>query len=147
MVRRVRESGPHSYISEVGNTLRSLAEAPVEIETEIDIGLRRRVIEDFFLKGPIPLAELIPIAKMPGKTLALWLLIVYRVSYSRKGWVTLPGYVLAEWGISKDAKIDALRRLERAGKVLVSRPKGGYLKARLMWKPKAGTEHDCRPRN
>jgi hypothetical protein len=111
-----------------------LAEAPVEIETEIDIGLRRRPIEDFFLKGPIPLAELIPIAKMPGKTLALWLLIVYRVSYSRKSWVTLPAYALEEWDISKDAKIDALRRLEQAGKILVSRPKGGYLKVRLLWK-------------
>jgi hypothetical protein len=122
-----------------------LAEAPVEIETEIDIGLRRRPIEDFFLKGPIPLAELVPIAKMPGKTLALWLLIVYRVSYSRTVWVTLPRYALKEWGISKDAKIDALLRLEQARKILVSRPKGGYLKVRLMWKQKVEAEHDRRP--
>jgi hypothetical protein len=122
-----------------------LAEAPVEIETEIDIGLRRRPIEDFFLMGPLPLAELVPIAKMPGKTLALWLLIVYRVSYSRKVWVTLPSYAIKEWGISKDAKIDALRRLEQVGKILVSRPKGGYLKVRLLWKQKVEAEHDRRP--
>ena len=146
MVSRInREFGPDSYISEVGNTLRSLAEAPVEIETEIDIGLRRRPIEDFFLMGPLPLAELVPIAKMPGKTLALWLLIVYRVSYSRKVWVTLPSYAIKEWGISKDAKIDALLRLEQARKILVSRPKGGYLKVRLMWKQKVEAEHDRRP--
>jgi hypothetical protein len=139
-----REFEPASNILQVG-TLRSLAEAPIKIETEIDIGLRRRPIEDFFLKGPIPLVELVPIAKMPGKTLALWLLIAHRVSYSRKVWVTLPAYALEEWGISKDAKIDALRRLERAGKVLVTRPKGGYLKVRLLWKRKTGTVHDRRP--
>jgi hypothetical protein len=84
---------------------------------------------------------------MPGKTLALWLLIVYRISYSRKAWVTLPAYALEEWGVSKDAKIDAVRRLEQAGKILVSRPKGGYLKVRLLWKQKAETEHDRRARN
>jgi hypothetical protein len=123
-MRRISE--PRSYIPKLENSLRLLAEAPVITETEIDIGLRRRPVEDFFLKGPLPLAELVPIAKMPGKTLPLWLLIVYRASYSRKVWVTLPAYALEEWGISKDAKIDALRRLERAGKILVSRPKGGY---------------------
>jgi hypothetical protein len=73
---------------------------------------------------------------MPGKTLILWLLIVFRTTLLKNLWVTLPGYALKEWGISKDAKIDALKRLEAAGMVAVSRPKGGYLKVRLTWKPK-----------
>jgi hypothetical protein len=117
-------------------TLRSLAEAPIETGRELDTGLRRRPLEDFFLKGPIPFTELVPIARMPGKTLALWLLIIHRVTLSRKIWVTLPPYALKEWGISKDAKIDALRRLEQAGRVSVSRPPGGYLKVRLLWRAK-----------
>jgi hypothetical protein len=117
-------------------TLRSLAEAPVKVGPEIDTGLRRRPIEEFFLKGPIPLAELVPVARMPGKTLAVWLLIIHRVTVSRKTWVTLPAYALAEWGISRDTKIDAVKRLEEAGRIAVSRPNGGYLKVRLIWQPK-----------
>jgi hypothetical protein len=65
-------------------TLRSLAEESPKVGPEIDTGLHRRPLTDFFLKGPIPLAELAPVAKMPGKTLALWLLIVYRVTFARK---------------------------------------------------------------
>ena len=45
----------------------------------------------------------------------LWLLITHRVAYMQKTWVTLPAYALEEWGISPDAKADALRRLEQAG--------------------------------
>jgi hypothetical protein len=123
-------------------TLRRLAEEPIGVGPEIDTGLRRRPIEEFFLKGPVPLSELVPIAKMPGKTLALWLAIVHRVTYSSKTWVTLPPYVMADWGIGQDAKIDALRRLEQAGKIAVSRPKGGYLKVRLVWKKRRGKGDD-----
>jgi hypothetical protein len=71
---------------------------------------------------------------MPGKTLALWLLIVHRVTWGKSVWVTLPDYILKEWGISQDAKTNALQRLEQAGKIAVSRPKGGYLKVRLLGK-------------
>ena len=78
--------------------------------------LHRRPIEDFFLKGPIPFAELIPVGKMPGKTLLVWLLIVHRVTFSKSMWVTLPTYALKEWGISVDAKADALKRLEQGGR-------------------------------
>src|ERR1700733_1420010 len=46
---------------------------------EIDIGLRRRPLGERFLKGPTPLFELTPVARMPGKALALWLLIRHRV--------------------------------------------------------------------
>jgi hypothetical protein len=127
---------PRKYeIGEV-ESIWSRAEEPVGAEYEIDLGLRRRPIEDFFLKGPIPLAELVPVAKMPGKTLALYLLIVHRVTYSGQAWVTLPSYALEEWGISADAKVDALRRLEQAGRIAVHRPRSGYLKARLVRKSK-----------
>jgi hypothetical protein len=45
------------------------------------------------------------------KTLALWRLILYRVEFSKSMWVTLPADVLRQWGVSQDAKIDALKRL------------------------------------
>jgi hypothetical protein len=48
-------------------------------EHEIDIGLRRRPLQEPFLMGPILLRELAPIAQMPGKALAVWLLIRHRL--------------------------------------------------------------------
>ena len=81
------------------DTLRDLATAP-EVGPELDTGLRRRPVEEYFLKGPIPLRELVPALKMPGKTGALWLLIAHRITFSHSTWVTLPDYVLREWGLA-----------------------------------------------
>ena len=102
---------------------------------------------DFFIRGPIPLAELIPVSQMGGKTLAPWLLISHRVTFSRKTWVTLPPYILEEWKISQDAKADALRRLEEAGRIAVRRPKGGHLHVRLLWKRGQEKAGDAHPRS
>jgi hypothetical protein len=108
------------------------ADFPITGEHKIDIGLRRRPPKGFFIPGPILLSDLLPVAKMPGKTLALWLLISYRVAYSKQEWVTLPAYALEEWEISQDAKVDALRRMEQAGIIVVQRSGGGYLKVQLL---------------
>jgi hypothetical protein len=117
--------------------LRPSADFPITGEHKIDIGLQRRPLKGFFIGGPILLSDLIPVAKMPGKTLALWLLIEYRATYSKQEWVTLPSYALKEWGISKDAKVDALKRLEQAGRVAIDRSAtGGYLKVRMIRKSK-----------
>jgi hypothetical protein len=135
--RRVRENRSNPDLSWGPNdNLRSIAEIPVGVGLEIDTGLHRRPLSDFFLKGPIPLEELVAVGKMGGKTLITWLLIIHRTTFAKKLWVTLPRYALEEWGISNSAKIDALKRLEAAGKVAVSRPSGGYLKVRLVWKPR-----------
>ena len=128
-------------------TLRALAEGAIRVGPEIDTGLHRRPATDFFLKGPIPLAELIPVSQMPGKTLTMWLMIVHRVTFSKSAWVTLPAYILKEWGVSQDAKTDALRRLEQAGQIAVSRPKGGYLKVRLLWGKRGEKADDGKPRS
>jgi hypothetical protein len=116
--------------------LRSLTEAHIEVEREIDTELRRRPIRDVTLEGPIPFAELAPVMRMPGKTLALWRLILHRVEFSKSMWVALPADVLKQWGVSQDAKIDALKRLERVGKIAIKRVKGGPLEVLLIWKPK-----------
>jgi hypothetical protein len=107
----------------------------------IDIGLRRRPQEEFFLKGPVPLSVLLPVGKMPGKTLIVYLLIVHRVTVMRENWVTLPTYILKEWGISRDARTDALKRLEQTKLIATRRRQGGYLNVQLIrkptnWKPK-----------
>jgi hypothetical protein len=116
--------------------LRPTADFPVTGEHKIDMGLRRRSPKGFFIPGPILLSDLLPVAKMPGKTVVVWLLILYRVAYSKQEWVTLPVYALQEWGISHRAKADALQRLEQSGRIEVQRSTGGYLKVRLDKKSK-----------
>jgi hypothetical protein len=101
-------------------------------EHEIDIGLRRKALRGAFLKGPLLLDEWMPVARMPGKALALWLAIRYRCDVNRGNWATLPQKLLKECGIGKDARADALRRLEQAGLIKVERPKGYMLRVKLI---------------
>ena len=68
--------------------------------------------------------------------MGVYALIYHRTAYSRREWVTLPTCVLEEWGISVEAKTDALKRLEQAGLVTVRRPKGYSLQVQLVRKPK-----------
>jgi hypothetical protein len=112
-------------------------------EREINIGLRRRPLKGSFLKGPLPLDELVPAVRMPGKVLAVWLLIRYRTDLNRGNWATLPQRLLQEWGIGKNARADALRRLEQAGLIKVVRPKGYMLKVKLIRRRR---RDDPRPR-
>ena len=46
---------------------------------------------------------------------------------SKRRWITLPTYVLEDWGISIDAKTDALKRLVQVGLTAVRQPKGRSL--------------------
>ena len=108
------------------------SETPWVKEVEIDIGLRKRSPDEKFLKGPIPLGELAPVVRLPGKALALWLLVRHRVDVTGDEWVTISQNALAEFGVSKRQKIEGLRRLERAGLVEVARPKGLMLKVKLI---------------
>jgi hypothetical protein len=113
--------------------LQPTADFPITGEHRIDLGLRPPTPEGFFIPGPILLSDLIPVGKMSGKTVVVWLLVKYRSGYQKQEWVTLPTYALKEWGISRDAKIDALKRLEQAGVIAVDRPGGGgYLKVKLL---------------
>ena len=119
----------HSKDARVGGYM---GDPEITGEHEIDIGLRRRPLREPFLMGPILLRELAPIAQMPGKALAVWLLIRHRSDLSRGDWITLPQTLLEKWGIRKDAKAEALRRLEDAGLIRVERPKGYMLKVKLI---------------
>jgi hypothetical protein len=101
-------------------------------EHEIDLGLRRPAVQGAFLKGPLPLSELLPVVRMPGKALAVWLLIRHRTDLNHGKWATLPQRLLKEWSVGKNARADALRRLEQAGLIKVERPKGYMLKVKLI---------------
>jgi hypothetical protein len=105
-------------------------------EDEIDLGLRRRSTEELFIKGPIPLADYVAALKLGGKTVGVFTLIHHRTVYSRRRWITLPTYALEDWGISIDAKTDALKRLVQVGLIAVRRPKGRSLQVELLRKPK-----------
>jgi hypothetical protein len=115
-----------------------LGDPDITGEHEIDIGLPRKPLKGKFLKGPLLLDELLPVVRMPGKALAVWLLIRHRTDVNRGDWSTLPQRMLHEWGIGKDARADALRRLEQAGLIKIERPKGYMLKVKLVSRQKRG---------
>lgn len=95
----------------------------------------RRLLEkrhSRFLAGPIPLVDLSVAARMPGQALAVLLLVHHRAKLTREDMVRLPSGLLAEFGIDKDGKARALRRLEAAGLVRVERATGRAARIRLV---------------
>jgi hypothetical protein len=109
-------------------------------EHEIELGLRKRPMREPFLAMKVSLRELLPAVRMPGKALAVWLLIRYRVDLNKGRPATLPQRVLSDWGIGRNAKVDALRRLEQAGLIKVERPKGYMLKVKLAPRRRRGRD-------
>jgi hypothetical protein len=85
-----------------------------EIETNWSREKRAR-IQGRFLKGPIPFAHLCPAAKLPGRALNVLVAIYHQTALTRKEWVTLPKGLLADLGVSRDAKSRALTHLRAAG--------------------------------
>jgi len=67
-----------------------------------------------------PLKEMESAAKLPGKALALLLLIHHRQRVLRKRQVTLPGSLLAQFGIDRSAKSRGLHHLREAGLIRIS---------------------------
>lgn len=77
-----------------------------------------------FIKGPLPLAWIQSAACQPGKTLQVALALWYLSGLSKSLTVRLPSKPLAGMGVSRDAKYEALARLESAGLVTVQRRSG-----------------------
>src|ERR1700736_5108587 len=61
-----------------------------------------------FLKGPIPLREIAAAARIPGKSLALFLLVHHQTTLTGKPIITLPAKLLGDLGISRGAKARGL---------------------------------------
>jgi DNA-binding MarR family transcriptional regulator len=92
-------------------------------ESEVETSLLRQAKtrrSERFLKGPIPLKEITTAASLPGKSLALLLAIHYRIDLTGRASITLPSGLLAEMGISRDAKARGLKQLVQAGLIRVT---------------------------
>lgn len=90
-------------------------------ETEIETGVssKPRRIQERFLKGPIPIRSIASAAKLPGQSLSVYLAVHHQTALTRRSMVTLPKTLLAQLGISRDAKARALKQLHDAGLVRV----------------------------
>jgi hypothetical protein len=84
-----------------------------------------------FISVRSPLSEFHVAAGLPGKCLAVWLLVQHRVRLTHKDEVTLPTALLEAAGIERRAKARALRDLERAGLIRVIRKVGQT--PRIFW--------------
>jgi hypothetical protein len=94
------------------------------VETKAHGRLRRRKLREF-IAGPLPLPQFFLAAQLPGKALAVWLLVHFRTRITRRDEVTLPADLLAKAGIDHPTtKARALLSLEQAGLIRVARSPG-----------------------
>lgn len=77
-----------------------------------------------FIKGPIPLDWIGRAACLPGKTLHVALALQYLAGLKKTNSVKLGAKVLAIFGVARDAKYDALDRLQQAGLIAVEQTLG-----------------------
>lgn len=77
-----------------------------------------------FIKGPLPLPWMQAAARLPGRTLQVALALWYLAGLKKDTTVRLTTKPLADMGVSRDAKYDALVRLEEAGLVAIHRQSG-----------------------
>ena len=78
----------------------------------------------WFIKGPLPLNWFEVAAALPGKSLHVALAIWFRVGLERQSTVKLGQKVMGRFGVSRDAKYDALRRLVEAGLIEIEQLPG-----------------------
>lgn len=85
----------------------------------------RYIRDERFVQGPIPMGWLSGAAALPGKALHLALAIwmVAQIADSQTG-LRLNARILGELALDRYAKYRALRHLERAGLIAVSRGAG-----------------------
>jgi hypothetical protein len=100
------------------NDLEEAMEATPCVEIEL-LPKRRQ-----FLRGPVDWEDTCTAAALPGKALAVWLLIHLRWRIRNDGAVTLPSRRLAEMGVDRWSKRRALDALEDAGLIRVTWQRG-----------------------
>ncbi len=79
---------------------------------------------DGFIKGPLPLSWMTQAAQMPGKTLQVALALWYLSGLQKTESVILASKTAERFGISRDAKYEAIDRLVKAGLVTVQQAPG-----------------------
>lgn len=79
---------------------------------------------DGFIKGPLPLPWFVQAAALPGKALHVAMAIWFQVGLERQQTIKLGQKRVERFSISRDAKYDALMRLEKIGLIEVKRLPG-----------------------
>lgn len=83
-----------------------------------------RAQTDGFIKGPLPLSWMTQAAQMPGKTLQVALALWYLCGLQKTDNVMLTSKAAERFGVSRDAKYEAIDRLVKAGLVTVQHAPG-----------------------
>ena len=103
-------------------------------ETEVQTCFTRQLSirrGERFLKGPIPLSDIAAAARLPGKSLALFLAVRHQTDLTSRPIITLPAGLLTQLGITRSAKARCLKSLEQAGLVEVEQAKGKAARIQL----------------
>jgi hypothetical protein len=74
----------------------------------------------WFVRGPFPGEQFEIAARLSGKALVVWELVHHQCHLRRKAEVTLSTILLERVGVGPDAKVRALRYLEKAGLITVT---------------------------
>ena len=102
-----------------------LKNAIIETEIETEVGQRKaQRMQERFLKGPIPIRYIAQAARLPGQSLSVYIAVHHQTALTRRDQVTLPKHLLAQLGVSRDAKARALKELHKAGLVEIEQQKG-----------------------
>ena len=91
---------------------------------DIEPSLRRNKVNEYFVKGPIPLRWLHQAGALPGKAFTLGLLLFWFYGMNPDRPIKVTRRSLKDFSISEDAYRDGLKRLEEVGLVSVSRSPG-----------------------
>ena len=93
---------------------------------------------ELFLKGPVPMSWLSSAGRLPGRALHVGVVLWILAGIKRTGTVALGARHLRSLGVDRHATYRALRRLEKAGLVVVQRRAGCAPKVTLLGaKPQA----------
>jgi hypothetical protein len=123
-------------------TERNLAEWDAEIDADFQRAVRNTKVAGQRKRGRrhvgFPLEFLIDVCRLTeGRTALVVAQIIYRRTHvCRRPTVTLPAAELAELGITRRRKNEALARLQAAGLIRVENmPRGQSAKITLGWQP------------
>jgi hypothetical protein len=118
---------------------RDLAEWDAEIEAEFQRVVRGTKVAGQRKRGRrhvgFPLSFLVDVCRLTEGRTTLVVAIYRRTHVCRSPTVTLPAAELAELGITRPRKHEALAKLQAAGLITVERVTGRTAKVTLAWQP------------
>lgn len=95
----------------------------------------RHVAGQKFLKGPIPWAWLVTAIALPGRALAVGLVVWFEAGCKKSQTVSVTLSRLGRAGLAEGVARRGLRALERAGLIAIGRPRGRGLQVTILGGP------------